>query len=200
MKYSIYKPNSKNSGAAFSFEIGNLKEGSVGFFISAVQQSGWNDKTKTGSFKDNAKDPNKSTTVKMSPHEMGEFLSSFSSRIPYTAFHKNNDDNTVISLTPWDKERKIKGKDGEKTYQSPAFGLSISKNSSSQFKIGIEAGEVEVLKVIINEFISQVLQAEKDAYKKSLQEQGSGNSEKNSGKQQESAKEDDEDEDDDVPF
>ena len=165
MKYSIYKPNSKNLGAAFSFEISNLKSGEPALFISAVQQSGWNDNSKTGSFKENAKNPEKSINVKMSTNEAGEFLSSLKTRIPFVAFHKNNDDSTVIKFTPWDKNKTIKEKDGDKTYSSPAFGLSISKNSSKIFKIAFEAGETEVLSVLLKDFIMQSLYFNKNNYK-----------------------------------
>lgn len=201
MKYSVYKPNSKNTGCLFSFEIGNTREGSIALFVSAVQQSGWNDKNKTGSFKENAKNPQKSTTIKISVGEAGEFLSSFKTRVPFTAFHKNNEDTTIISLTPWDKERKIKSKDKETSYTTNAFGISISKNSASNFKIALEAGETEVLSLLLKEFISQSLIAEKENYKKQLQ--NSNNQERQSSSQSTDKSEDSssfEEDDDDVPF
>lgn len=195
MKYSIYKPNSKNTGCLFSFEIGTTKEGSSALFVSAVQQSGWNDNSKTGSFKENAKNPQKSTTIKISVGEAGEFLSSFKTRIPFTAFHKNNEDTTIINFTPWDKERKIKSKDGETSYKSNAFGISISKNSTSNFKIALEAGETEVLSILLQEFISLSLKEEKDNYRKQTQ---SENKQKQPAKKKEESPE--EEDEDDVPF
>jgi hypothetical protein len=153
MKYTLYKPNSKNTGSAFSFEVGKAKNGDPALYVSMILQHSWNDQTKNGSFKENAKNPEKSATVKLSVTEAGELLSSFKSRIPYTTFHKSNDDTTIIKIAPWDKERKVKDASGEKSYQAPAFGMTISKNSSLQFRLPMEPGEVEALSVLLQEYI-----------------------------------------------
>ena len=165
MKYQIYKPNQKNTGCAMSFEIGKAKDGSPAWFINAIQQASWNDSSKTGSFKENAKNPQKSTVVKMNANEAGEMISSIKSRIPVVFFHKFNEDTTIISFSPWDKERKIKGRNGDEVHISPAFGLTISKNSSIIFKVALEAGETEVLAVLLDDMIKQDLFHSKEAYK-----------------------------------
>ena len=162
MKYQLYKPNSKSSGCAMGFSIGNAKDGSPSLYISAVLQSGWNDKTKTGSFAGNAKDSNKSGNFKMNSSEAGEMISSIKNRIPVVFFHKYNEDTTIIKLTPWDKERKIKTQNGEETFKVPAFGLSITKNSSQNFKIALEPGETEILMILLSEFIKQDLELQKN--------------------------------------
>jgi hypothetical protein len=161
MKYQLYKPNSKNSGCAMGFSIGKGKDGSPSLFISAVLQSSWNDKTKTGSFAANAKDSNKSGNFKMNSNEAGEILSSIKTRIPVVFFHKFNEDTTIIKLAPWDKDRKVKSQNGEEVFKIPAFGISISKNSSQNFKIALEPGEVEILAVLLTEFIKQDLEFQK---------------------------------------
>ena len=153
MKYTLYKPNSKNTGAAFSFEVGKSKNGDVALYVSMIQQYSWNDATRNGSFKENAKNPEKSASIKLSVIEAGEFLSSFKTRIPYVAFHKSKDDTTIIKLTPWDKIKKIKEQDGEKSYTTPAFGLNVSRNSSQTFRLPLEAGEIEVLAQFLKEHI-----------------------------------------------
>lgn len=152
MQYKLYKPNSKNSGCAMAFQLGKNKDGSPCFFVNAVLQAKWNDQYKTGSFKENAKNPEKSCVVKMNTNEAGEILSSIRSRIPVDFFHKTDKGSTVIKFTPWDKDRKIKGHSGEETYKSPAFGFAIIKGSSS-FKIALEAGETEVLAAFMEELI-----------------------------------------------
>ena len=53
-------PNSKNTGAAFSFDLAKDKKGNAVMYVSMIQQHSWNDKTKSGSFKENAKNPEKS--------------------------------------------------------------------------------------------------------------------------------------------
>lgn len=149
-----------------SFDIGKNKDGSPCWFINAVKQASWNDSTKTGSFKENIKDPQKSSVVKMSANEAGEILSSFKSRIPVNFFHKFGEGNTVIKFTPWDKDRKIKEQGGEVVYKSPAFGVTISKNAATIFKIVLEAGETEVLAVLLDDLIKQDLFYAKEAYKR----------------------------------
>jgi hypothetical protein len=156
MKYTLYKPNSKNAGSAFAFNIG-LNKGKPSLYINAVLQASWNDTTKTGSFKENAKDPQKSATVMLNANEAGEILSSLKSRIPVVFFHKTPNGSSVIKFSPWDKDRVIKDQGGDKTYKSPAFGLSFSKDSTSQFKIALEAGETEVLALLLQDLINQSL-------------------------------------------
>lgn len=197
MKYSLYKPNSKNTGSLFSFEIGTLKDGKIGLFVSIVQQSSWNDETKTGSFSKNAKDPSKSTTIKLSMNEAGEILSSIKTRTPYVAFHKNGSDTTIIRANPWDKDRKIKEQDGEKTYKTRAFAFSVSKNSTQNYKIALEAGETEVLSLLLIDFVNQSLFAEKEAFRKEYKD---SNQKEEPKKAEDSSKDEDEDEDEDIPF
>lgn len=157
MKFTLYKPNSKNTGSAFSFDLAKDKKGNAVMYVSMIQQHSWNDKTKSGSFKENAKNPEKSGTIKLSANEAGEILSSFKTRIPFVAFHRRNDgqntDTTIIKFTPWDKKRKIIGKDGDEWHETPAFGISVSRNSSQVYKLPLEAGETEVLSELLKKYI-----------------------------------------------
>ena len=77
MNFTLYKPNSKNQGSAFSFSINKGKNDKPVLFVSMIQQYSWNDSRKTGSFKENAKNPEKSATTALSLIEAGEILSSF---------------------------------------------------------------------------------------------------------------------------
>ena len=198
MKFNLFKPNSKNTGCLMSFEIGKNKDGSPCWFINAVQQASWNDSTKTGSFKENVKNPQKSAVVKMNANEAGEMLSSLKSRIPVQFFHKFGEGNTIIKWTPWDKDRKIKEQGGEVVYKSPAFGLTLSKNAASVFKIVFEAGETEVLAVLLDDLIKQDLFYAKEAYKKEEQPAPPKQEEK---KQEAASSEwEDEDPDSSIPF
>lgn len=165
MKYTLYKPNSKNTGAAFSFDLVNDRNNKPVLFISMIQQYSWNDSAKTGSFKENAKNPEKSATIKLTENEAGEFLSSFKTRIPYVAFHKKDDSTTIIKLSPWDKARKVKEQGGDKSFDTPAWGFSVSKDSSKVFKLPIEAGEAEVLAELFKAYIAKVLESNGQSYK-----------------------------------
>ena len=153
MKYTLYKPNSKNTGCAFSFDLTKDKKGGAVLYVSMIQQHSWNDQTKSGSFKENAKNSEKSGTIKLSPTEAGEVLSSFKTRIPFLAFHRSGEDTTIIKFTPWDKKKKIKEMDGDKWYETPAFGVSVTRNSSQTYKLPLEAGETEVLRELFKKYI-----------------------------------------------
>lgn len=184
-----------------SFQVGKEKDGSPCFFVNAVLQAKWNDQYKTGSFKENAKNPEKSCVVKMNTNEAGEILSSIRSRIPVDFFHKTDKGSTVIKFTPWDKDRKVKGHNGDETYKSPAFGFTIIKGSSS-FKIALEAGETEVLAAFMEELIRADLYFDKRQEESGQSNSGGddllgGTNEKSSDK--EKPQENDFD-DDSVPF
>jgi hypothetical protein len=191
MKFTLYKPNSKNTGSAFTFDSTEDRNGKPTLFVSMIQQYSWDEQRKTGSFKENAKNEEKSTTVKLTDAEAGEFISSFKSRIPFVGFHKTQDKTTVIKLTPWDKTRLIKNKDSQETYKTPAWGLTITKNSAQYFKLPIEAGEAEVLSVLLEDYIQKSLSSQASNYKN------------NPAPKKQQPKNDDsfvDDEDDDVPF
>ena len=190
MKFTLYKPNSKNTGAAFSFDLTKDKKGAAVLYVSMVQQHSWNDQTKSGSFKENAKNSEKSGTIKLSPTEAGEVLSSFKTRIPFLAFHRSGEDTTIIKFAPWDKKRKIKEKDGDKWYDTPAFGLSVTKNSSHTFKLPLEAGETEALSELLKEYIIESF-ISNDSYEKQKPKQEAP---------QKSPKEEEEEDDYGVPF
>lgn len=171
MKFTLYKPNAKNTGAAFTFDATKDNSGKSVLFVSMIQQYSWDDQRKTGSFKQNAKNPDKSTTIKLTEVEAGEFISSFKTRIPFIGFHKTQDKTTVIKLTPWDKNRVIKNKNREgewteENYKTPAWGLTITKDSSQYFKLPMEAGEAEALSVLLGYYIGESFATQALAYKK----------------------------------
>lgn len=158
MKYPIYKPNKNVSGCAGSFNIGQIgQDMKSALFVEMIQQASWDDKKKIGSFKANQDDPTKKINFKLSVAEAGEILSSFKTRVPFIAFHKFDDNTTVIRLTPWDKPRKVKTANGEETHKTPAWGFSVTRNSNEQFKLPLEAGEAEVLTVLLKQFIEDSL-------------------------------------------
>ena len=195
MKYTLYKPNSKNSGSAFSFDLTNDRNDKPVLFVSMIQQYSWNDSTKNGSFKENAKNQEKSATIMLNETEAGEFLSSFKVRIPYVAFHKREDSSTIIKLNPWDKKRKIKEKGEDSFYTTPAWGLSVSRNSSQLFQLPIEGGEAEALSELLKAYIRKVFEFNSNSYKKDDYKK-----QYSSPKPQSQTAKKEEPEEDDVPF
>ena len=66
MSISIYKPNSKNSGSGFSFQMGvDTKSKEPALFIKSILQHSWDSEKKQGYFKDNLDNPDKNITVRI---------------------------------------------------------------------------------------------------------------------------------------
>lgn len=140
----LYKPNSKNTGCAFGFKLGvtgKYKEPCV--YVNAIMQHSWDEKTRNGSFAENAKNPEKTTIIKLNQFELGGIIYAIENYSEYKGFHTHGDNKTAISFKPYSKQ------DGTK-----AFSLTITKNSALKFGIGIEAGEAYA----IREFFKMVLQ------------------------------------------
>lgn len=132
----LYKPNSQNTGCAFSFNLGTtgkFKDPCV--YINAIQQFSWNEKTKNGSFAENAKNPEKTTVVKLNEFELGSFIYAVEQYTEWSAFHSFDDNKTAISFKPYSK------KNGQK-----AFSFTVTKNSALKFGIGMEIGEAYVIR------------------------------------------------------
>ena len=164
MSISIYKPNSKNTGCAFSFRYGiQQKNKEPCLFINAIQQHSWNSDTNTGNFSKNSSDPSRNLVIKLNEFECGSIISAIANRYEYNTFHTYEDNKTTIKFSPWDKIQKIsslnpKTKKFEERNQSiPAFGISVTRNGSDTFKIPLEPGEVEVLKKLINNILSRII-------------------------------------------
>ena len=159
MNVAIYKPNSKNNGCAFSFRVSTQGKSPV-FYVNAIQQYSWDDNKKTGSFIKNKDADDKNVSFKLNDFELGEILSSIKSRVPWNGYHKFNDNTTMIRFAPWDKPRKIKGKDGaEQSFTSPAFGFSVTRNGNQNYRIALEPGETEVLRLLIEKYFEVVFAA-----------------------------------------
>ena len=162
MSISLYKPNSKNTGSAFSFQAGlDKKTQELVLYIKAVKQHSWDDTKKLGSFHQNAKDPEKNIALKFNEFEIGSFISSIENRIEYSTFHSFGDDKTSIKFMPWDKPFKTNTFDNktqqytQKTITLPAFGLTLTKNGSNSFKTSIEPGEAQCLKLYLKRVLSK---------------------------------------------
>lgn len=160
MSLQIYKPNKSNNGFAFSFSMGDdRKSGEPVLYVSAIAQYSWDEKKRLGSFIENKEKPEKNLSLKFNEFECGAIISCIKNRFEYSTFHKFEDNKTTIKFAPWDKSAKIqKFNPSTKQYDSssqivPAFGLSITKNGNSTFKLPLEPGEAECL----SRFIETIL-------------------------------------------
>lgn len=145
MKFSLYKPNSKVTGCAFQFKIGQSKGDEKTLYVSAIQQSSWNENTKTGSFSDNAKNPEKNINIKLNENEIGGLIYAIRIYTEFSAFHTFDENKTQISFKPYTKQNGTK-----------AFSFSISRNGNQKFGIGIELGEAEALSEFLKFTLIQI--------------------------------------------
>lgn len=135
----LYKPNPKNTGSAFSFQLGQSKKDKEPcLYVNAIHQFSWNEKTRNGSFSENSKNPERTINVKFNEFEIGGFLRAIEKGVEYKTFHTFDDDKTSISFKPYDKA------DGTK-----AFSFSLIKNGSLKFGIGIELHEAYAIRAFL---------------------------------------------------
>jgi len=156
MSLSLYKPNSKNAGCAFSFRIGINKKLEPTLYVSAIQQFSWDSSKRSGNFSGNRENPDKNINVKFNEFEVGGILSAFKCRNEFSTFHSFEDNKTSIKFTPWDKPTKVRRGDSEVTIKLPAFGAVLTRNGNQVFRIPLEPGEVEALSEFLRFFLGEL--------------------------------------------
>jgi hypothetical protein len=145
MNYSLYKPNSKATGCAFQFKIGQGKTNEKVLYVSAIQQASWNENTKTGSFSENAKNPEKNINFKLTENEIGGMIYAIRNYSDFSAFHTFDENKTQITFKPYTKQNDTK-----------AFSFSVSRNGNQKFGIGIELSEAETLSEFLKFTLNQI--------------------------------------------
>lgn len=176
MSLSFYKPNSKNSGCGFSFQIGiDNKSKEPALYVKSIKQHSWDSEKRQGYFSKNSGDPDKTITVKFNEFECGEIIHASRNRTEYSTFHSFGEDKTVIKFSPWDKKAKKSQKNSNGEWEDkwitvPAYSLSFTRNGNQLFGIGLEPGETEVvkqyLKFFLNELISERFKKQKEGFQK----------------------------------
>lgn len=149
----LYKPNSKSSGCAFAFRLGTTgKFKDPCLYVNAIMQHSWDEKTKNGSFAENAKNPEKTVVIKLNEFEVGGIINAIENYAEYKAFHTHETNKTTISFKPYQKN------DGTK-----AFSFSITKNSALKFGIGIEPGEAYAIREFCKMILHKLYEARSNA-------------------------------------
>jgi len=150
---SFYKPNSKNTGTACSFSV-NPKDSSI--WSSLIKQSGWNEKTKTGSFLENKNNPQKSARIKFSQTEVAGLLECLDKNVEFSAYHSSEQQITKIKFAPYIKEDKQVG-----------FSYSVQKESKDNIEnkqsylIGFYFNEARLLKEFLSYSLSSIFEAQR---------------------------------------
>ena len=150
MNLQIYKPNPKNQGCAISFQISQKPNNEPQFYVNCIAQHSWNDQKKTGSFSESRNDPSKNASLKFNEFELGEIINAIQQKSTYFTFHNSETNKTSIKFSPFEK---VKGQ-GDNAIKYTAFGLSITRNGSDNFKIPLEPGECIRLVSFINKYYS----------------------------------------------
>ena len=146
MIVQYYNPNAKNTGCAFSFDIGpNNKNQEPCVYVRAVKQHSWNQSKRTGSFSQNAKDPEKSISIKLNEVEIGGLIHAIEKYKDFSAFHSYEDNKTAINFKPYTK------KDG-----TSAFSFGVTRNSSNKFGIGVEMSEAYGLREFLKFYLQEL--------------------------------------------
>lgn len=160
-RLQLYRPNKENTGCALSFGFGaSKKSNEVNLYVGAIKQASWDAATGNGSFKANAKNPEKTVNVKMSDWEVGGLIAALTGVDRFTAYHENSFAKTVTTMTvsayiPL-KVKDSKGQWVENTEQiQRGFSVYINRDKTLEFKAAISFGEaatiVEFLRVGIQE-------------------------------------------------
>jgi hypothetical protein len=150
MNLQIYKPNSKNTGCAASFQISQKPGQEPQCYVNCIAQHSWDDQKKNGSFAESRNNPSKTIAVKFNEFELGEFINAFQQKTAYSTFHSSEASKTQIKISPYEKTKGT----GEYAVKYTAFGFSLTRNGSDAFKIPLEPGEFVRLNAFINKFFS----------------------------------------------
>lgn len=161
MNLQIYKPNSKNTGCAISFQISQKPDQEPQFYVNCIAQHSWDDQKKTGSFAESRNNPSKTIAIKFNEFELGEIINAIQSKSSYSAFHSSESNKTQIKISPYEKTKGT----GEYAVKYIAFGLSFVRNGSDTFKVPLEPGEAIRLIAFINKFYSLLDDSRKQAPK-----------------------------------
>jgi len=150
MNLAFYKPNSKNTGCAFSFQL-SIKETPT-VYVNGIQPFSWNGQAENGSFSGTQKIPEKTIAIKINENEIGGLIHAIRTYGEWKAFHSFEENKTQISWT------RYKKKDG-----SDAFSFSISRNGNQKFGMGVELSEAEALRVFLETCLVKIFESKAQA-------------------------------------
>lgn len=151
----IYHPSKSVKGFACSFWA--AKDGNL--FLTILKQSGWDEKTQTGTFKNSVNDPSKMTNVKLSMIEAAAIIDSIEKSRPFSTFHKSEDANKGISFVPWmytpvaDEDDKVKPIPVHKGFSLTVSVSSKDNSVKNSFYIGLTFPEAR----LVQEFLTNYL-------------------------------------------
>ena len=155
----FYKPNSKNTGSACSFWL-SPKDNR--FYACIIKQDSWNAAKRTGSFAQNAENPEKKVVVKFSDVEIGGILDAIDSNRGFSAYHDGatTQFSTSLKFEPYMREGSQVG-----------FSFMVTKSSKEDttkkisFVIGLSFPEARLLKEHLSFLLNKSFAIEAESYK-----------------------------------
>lgn len=145
----FYKPNSKNTGSACSFQISTRDEC---IYVNFIKQSGWDESKRRGSFSGNAQNPKMSASFKLSSTEAGEIISCIRRNGEFSGFHDSPKQVARIKFSPYSRPSK----DNPQQLSQVGFSFSVGKeskenaNDKTSFLIGFTFGEAVKLEAFLS--------------------------------------------------
>jgi len=150
MNIQLYHPSKSGKGFAASFSDSFQNDC---IFATIIRQSGWDENTKTGTFKASREDPTASTIIKLNDLEVSAILDSIDRSRPFSTFH-DGDAPKTINFIPWIP----KVADGEKPLQKGySFTITITSKEDSSFKNSFYIGFSFAEGRLIREFLINCL-------------------------------------------
>jgi hypothetical protein len=148
MRLNFYKPNKSNTGTALSFNVVSRQtkeapENGLDLYVSFVKQASWNESTRKGSFSENAKNPEKTASLKLNETEAATIIRAVRLGMKFSTVHAYQGSTTSIMFGPYQK------KNGDN-----AFSFSIKKGEQS-FLIGFELGEGELIAQFFENYLAK---------------------------------------------
>ncbi len=153
MPLQFYSPTKTKTGAALSVKFAS-KDQSI--FFSLIQQTGWDDKTRKGSFRGG-----KMLNFKLSLDETAGLIQTIESRSKVSFYHTFGENSTTGSFNYYEIPSNEPNKDPRR-----GFGLTL-KNGTDQFKVGFTMGSaqnlLEYLRFALTHCYSALYAADKKA-------------------------------------
>lgn len=142
--YTIYKPNSKNTGACCSFKIVELysqekNKYSCCLFVECLKQKSWDASKRLGTF-----DTEKANKIilKFNIEEAGNIINFLNTNGEFKGIHATEEHKTQFSFTTWKRE-------GSDTIN---YALGV-KTDGKSISVPITVGESIALKILLENFI-----------------------------------------------
>jgi hypothetical protein len=142
MPLKIFKPNPRNTGSLCTFNFGPAKKGGdtkgeIALYANILQQATWDAGKKSGSFAENAKNPEKQVRVKFSEFEAGNFMNAIKRRVEFKGYHSHDGrvGHIQFAFSP--------SKDDKGEFRG--FLFSVNRDGKEKFVTPITAGEAENL-------------------------------------------------------